>query len=571
MKPYHWIKYVGLAVIIALMVSACGAATAPEPAPVQEEEPATEARVAEEEPEAEATVEEEQVEAETAKSTTSKNFTVSWVSTDVTSFDPHVCVTTDCLAFMRVVYEALVGFKYGTTEIEGQLAEAWEVSDDGLEWTFTLREGLNFADGSPLTPEDVVYSFDRLNGMQKGAAIYLGGVYKGAEVVDDRTVTVTVEKPLGPFLSMLPRVFIVNSKVVKEHATEDDPWAEEWMYDHDAGSGPFVFEEWEHGVKLSVVKNPNYWDPERPRDVERFTVLYIAERATDQLLLENGEIDALGFPVVDLLPTFETNPDITIEKYESFKGMNLMMSMVVPPLDDVRVRKALSLAFDYQALIDGVFHGLAVQAQGPIPINMKYHDDTLPIYTQDLEQASALLAEAGYPPDSPERNNLELEMLVITGYTPWVGTAQIFQQNLAEIGVKLKIVEMPWSQIAARGANPDNPIQLMAINSFPAYPDPDAVLWPVYHTSQQVVGWNRQFYGDEETDALLDTARFSLDEKEREEAYKALQQRIFEDHAHIWLVNETALSVRRNWVKEFKYDPTWHETYRPDLYLLEGK
>ena len=130
---------------------------------------------------------------------------------------------------------------------------------------------------------------------------------------------------------------------------------------------------------------------------------------------------------------------------------------------------------------------------------------------------------------------------------------------------------MPWSQIAARGANPDNPIQLMAINSFPAYPDPDAVLWPVYHTSQQVVGWNRQFYGDEETDALLDTARFSLDEKEREEAYKALQQRIFEDHAHIWLVNETALSVRRNWVKEFKYDPTWHETYRPDLYLLEGK
>lgn len=499
------------------------------------------------------------------RSAASKTFTVAWVSTDVSTFDPHECGSTDCLNFMRSVYEALVGVKYGTTEIESQLAESWEVSDDGLEWTFTLRDGLTFADGSPITPEDVIYSCDRLAGMQKNPSMYLGGVYTGAEAIDDRTVTIKLEKPMGPFLSMLPRVFIVNSEVVKEHATTDDPWAETWMYDHDAGSGPYILEEWEHGVSMSVVKNPNYWDPERPKDVERHTVLFIAERATDQLLLERGEIDALGFPVVDLIPTYEANPDIVVGEHESFKGMNIMMP-AFPPLDDVRVRKAFSLAFDYQAMIDGVFQGYAIQGQGPLPRQFKFHDDTLPIYTQDLEQAKALLAEAGHP-----GGGFELEMIVITGYTPWIGAAQIMQQSLAEIGVVLNIVEMPWTQMAARGQNPDNPLQIYVINSFPSYADADAIFFSSFHTSRQVVGWNMSFYGDDETDALMDQGRFSVDEAEREDIYKKLQWRLFDDHAAIWMLRETTISVRRSWVDNYMYDPTWHETFRPDLLVLEGK
>jgi peptide/nickel transport system substrate-binding protein len=501
----------------------------------------------------------------TVASATAKTFTVSWVSTDVTTFDPHVCTTTDCLAFMRAAYEGLVDYKYGTTEIEGRLAESWKVSDDGLNWTFTLRDGLKFSDGSPLTAEDVVYSFDRLAGMQKGASMYLGGVYASSQAVDDKTVTITLTKSMGPFLAMMPRVFIVNSKLVKQNATSDDPWAGKWMYDHDAGSGPYTLTEWEHGVRMSVVKNPNYWDPTRPKDVERFTVLYIAERATDQLLLEQGDIDALAFPDMSLLPSFKSNPDITVEPYDSFNGMNIILGVTVKPLDDIRVRKALSLAFDYDGLVQGYFQGYAVQAQGPLPKNMKYHDDTLPIYHQDLAQAKALLEEAGYP-----AGTLELEMLVITGYTPWVTTAQIMQQALAQIGVKLNIVEMPWTQIAARTANRDNPIQLLVINSFPSYPDPDAILYPIFHTSQWG-GFNRNFYGDAEMDALLDAGRFSVNEADREAAYKAIQKRLVDEAPMIWLERQQSISVRRTWVGDYKYDPTWDQTFRPDMLLLTGK
>jgi peptide/nickel transport system substrate-binding protein len=339
------------------------------------------------------------------------------------------------------------------------------------------------------------------------------------------------------------------------------------MYDHDAGSGPYVLEEWEHGVSLSVVQNPNYWDPERPKDVERFTVLYIAERATDQLLLERGEIDALGFPVVDLIPVYEANPDIDVGQHDSFKGMNIMMNALVPPLDDLEVRKAISLAFDYQAIIDGVFQGYALQAQGPISRRMPFHDFDLPMYEQDIEKAKEVLAAAGYP----DGGGLELEMIVITGYTPWIGAAQVLQQSLAQIGITLKITEMPWTQMAARGQNRDNPLQIYVINEFPAYPDPDSTMYTTFHTSQQEVGWNLSFYGDEETDALIDKGRFSVDPAEREAAYMELQRRLFEDHAAIWMVNEQVISARRNWVENYDYDPTWHETFRPDLIVLEGK
>ena len=495
-------------------------------------------------------------------------YTVSWVSTDVTSFDPHSCYSTDCLTFMRVVYEALVGYKHGTTDLEGNLAESWNVSDDGLQYTFTLRDGMTFADGSPITAADVVYSTDRLSGMAKGPSNYLGGVYESAEAVDDKTVVITTNSPMGPLLSMLPRVFVVNSAVVQEHATDDDPWAEDWMYENDAGSGPFVLENWEHGVKLSVVKNLNYWDPARPANIDRYMVLYIAERATAQLLLEKGDIDGIGFPVVDMLPSFEANPDITVGYHESFKGMNMIMSNILPPLDDVKVREALSYAFDYQAFVDGIFQGQAVQAQGPVPYSMKFHDDSVPIIEHDLDKASAMLAEAGHAPGT-----LELEILVIPGYTPWVGTAQIFQQNLAEIDVDLKILELPWSEIAARGANPDNPVMMMPINSFPGYPDPDTVLYSPFHTSQHgdKGGYNYSYYGSDETDKMIEDARYSTDEAEREEIYKKIQHRLASDFVYMWLVNETALSVQRSWVKGFNYDPTWHETYRPDLYVIEGK
>jgi peptide/nickel transport system substrate-binding protein len=495
----------------------------------------------------------------------SKTFTVAWTATDPASMDPHVCTASDCMSMMRVIYEPLVGWKYGVTEIEGRLAEEWETSTDGLTWTFTLHEGHTFSDGSPVTPEDVVYSFDRLIGIGKGPAFLLGDAYAGAEVVDAKTVTIKLKNPIGPFQYNLPRIFIVNSTAVKEHVTDDDPWGEKWLYDHSAGSGAFMFEAWEHAVQVSAIKNPNYWDPEWPK-VERFVILQVPERATDRLLLEKGEVDTVLNPVLDHIPDYEANPDICVSTHDSLITMQLMMSQIVPPLDDVRVRKAVALSFDYQAMVDGVYRGYAVQAQGNLARGVLVHNFDTPISQKDTEQAKALLAEAGYPD-----GGFDLELLIVQGQPYGIGASQILQQGLAEIGVNLKIVEQSWATLAGRMHDPSDPPQMYVLYGRSIGPDPDIDVWSKWHTSQQGGGSNGIYWGDDETDALLETGRFSTDQAEREAAYKELQRRLVEDHAAVWLVNPKWISVRRCWVKNYDYDQAWDQTFRADRYILEGK
>jgi peptide/nickel transport system substrate-binding protein len=496
----------------------------------------------------------------------SKTAVVAWLATDPPTLDPHVCNDSGCHTVVRPMYESLVGYEYGTTNIEGVLAESWEVSDDGTAWTFTLRDGVVFSDGTPVTAEDVVYSFDRLHGIGKGPAWVLAGAYAGAEAVDAKTVTIKLEKAVGPFLYMLPRAFIVNKKVVEQHATADDAWAETWLYDHDAGSGAFILENWEHGVETSVVKNPNYWDPEWPK-IDRFIERQIPEPSTHRLLIEQGDVDMVMFPSVDDLAAYGANPDLVISEDDSLTELYIMMSMVAPPLDDVRVRKATALAFDYQAMIDGVWLGHAVQAQGPYSRRMNFHDDTLPMYSRDLEQAAALLEEAGYPGGK----GLELELLVVQGEQYEMGSAQILQEGLAQIGAKLNIVEVTWAVMVGRMQNKDNPGQMFGYYSFPAYPDPDASMYSMFHTSQQVNGYNCSFYGDQETDGYLETGRFSSDQAQREAAYKALQKRTVADNVAIWLGNPNSIFVQRTWLKNYKYEPTWNQQVRADRLILDGK
>jgi peptide/nickel transport system substrate-binding protein len=477
-----------------------------------------------------------------------------------------VCNDSGCHTVVRPLYEPLVGYKYGETEIEGVLAESWEVSEDGKNWTFKLKDQVVFSDGSPVTAEDVAYSFDRLNGIGKGPAWVLAGAYAGSEVADDKTVTIMLTESVGPFLFMLPRAFIVNKEVVEEHATDDDAWAEEWLYDHDAGSGAFILENWEHGVETSVVKNPNYWDPEWPK-IDRFIERQIPEPSTHRLLLEQGDVDMVMFPSVDDLSAYEENPDIVVSEDDSLTELYIMMSMVAEPLDDVRIRKAIALAFDYQAMIDGVWNGHAVQAQGPYSRRMNFHDDTLPMYERNLEEAAALLEEAGYPGGE----GLELELLIVQGEQYEMGSAQILQEGLAQIGVDLNIVEVTWAAMVGRMQDPENPGQMFGYYAFPAYPDPDSSLFSMFHTSQQVNGYNCGFYGDEETDALLEQGRFSSDQSEREAAYKALQKRLFDDHAAVWLGNPNSLFAHRTWLKNYIYEPTWNQQVRADRLVLEDK
>jgi len=498
-----------------------------------------------------------------------RTLVLAYTASDPTTMDPAIANESQANIIVLAIYEPLVAYKYGTSEIGPKLATEWKLSEDAKTYTFKLRPGVKFSDGTPFNAEAVKFSFDRLNGVGKGPAFVLAGIYDRVDVVDDLTVNVVLKTPVGHFLSMLPKAFIVSPKFVNDHATPDDKWAEKYLYDHASGTGPFDVEKWDHNSQMVFAKKPGYWGaPDRPK-IDRAVLRVIPDPSTQQLLLEKGELDLWGAGVpLDALPRLKGNQAITIPEDKTIVALYIQVSQVRPPLDNPKVRQAVALAFDYKGFIDGVYQGHATQAQGIVARGIPLHDTSLPVLQKDLPRAKQLLVEAGHP-----NGGFEMEYVAVTGDPPERGAGLILQEGLKELGIDLKVIEQTWPTMVGRMQTNDKSqlMHLYGYYRFPPYADPDAYFFGPFHTSQQIKGYNGTFYGNAETDALMDKGRTSTDPRERERIYKELQARLMNDVAVLALANPTAIVAQRAWVKGYKYTPAWNQALYLDEISLEGK
>ena len=487
-----------------------------------------------------------------------KTLTIQFTTSNPQTLDPHIANESQSNIIALALYESLVAYKYGTTEIEPRLATEWKTSDDGKTYTFKLRPNVTFTDGTPFNAEAVKVSFERLAGMGKGPAFVLAGIFDRLDVVDPMTVNVVLKTPVGHFLSMLPKAFIVNPKLVKEGGTGDDKWAEKVFAERASGTGPFDLEKWDQNQQVVFVKKKQYWGlPDRPK-VDRVVFKIIPEQATAQLMLERGELDLWGSGIsVDALPRLKSNQQIVISEDPTLVALYIQVSQKKPPLDNVKVRQAIALAFDYKGFIDGVYQGHATQAQGVVAKGTPFHDTSLPLPTKDIAKAKQLLAESGV-----NVSGLELEYVAVAGDPPEKGAGLILQEGLKELGIGLKIGELQWPAMVSRMQTEDRAqnMHLYGYYRFPPYADPDAYFFGPFHTTQQIKGFNGTFYGNAETDGLMDKARTSTDPKEREQLYKTLQKRLLDDVAVLALANPTSITAYRSTLKNYKYTPPWHQT-----------
>jgi peptide/nickel transport system substrate-binding protein len=487
-----------------------------------------------------------------------KTLTIQFTTSDPQTIDPHIANESQANIAALALYESLVAYRYGTNEIDPRLATEWNVSDDGKTYTFKLRPNVKFTDGTPFNADAVKVSFDRLAGMGKGPAFVLAGVYDRLDIVDNMTVNVVLKSPVGHFLTMLPKAFIVNPKFVQANATADDKWAEKAFAEKADGTGPFDLERWEHNQQVVFVKKKEYWGlPDRPK-LDRVVFRIIPEQATAQLMLERGELDFWGSGIsVDALPRMKGNQQITISEDPTIVALYIQVSQVKPPLDNPKVRQAIAHAFDYKGFIDGVYQGHATQAQGVVARSVPFHDASLPLPEKDIAKAKQLLAESGI-----NASGLELDYIAVAGDPPEKGAGLILQEGLKELGINLKVGELTWPAMVARMQTEDRAqnMHLYGYYRFPPYADPDAYFFGPFHTSQQIKGFNGTFYGTSETDALMEKARTSLDQKEREQIYKTLQRRFVDDVAVLALANPTSIVAHRSTVKNYKYTPAWHQT-----------
>ena len=395
------------------------------------------------------------------------------------------------------------------------LAESWEVAPDGKTWTFHLRKGLVFADGDPLKADAVVYSFQRVLKLKKSPcwlfSDVIGLTEEGITAPDDYTVKIiTNGAPSNVVLTMMGNTLsgVLNPRVVKEHEVDGD-MGQVWLMDHSAGAGPYNLEEWDRKIKVVLKANENYW---RGAPKIKTIILQDIPEPTDQLLLlKKGDIDVAWDLTAEQANSLKGGPDVSIVstpgQSDEYVGMNAGWG----PFKDVRVRQAVKYAIDYNAIIDKVMTGFAINNQQFLPVGYFGYVENNPYY-QDIEKAKTLMAEAGYA------DGFDVE--IVTDTTERRKTeVVVVQENLAKIGIRATINMMQSSQMYAKFR--EQGLQMIIAGWGVDYPDADALSNPFANYRVKQLAWRCVWYDDYAAD-LVEAASKEINEDKRFQMYQDL-------------------------------------------------
>jgi len=460
---------------------------------------------------------------------------------DVDNLDPHVTMANTSLRLVYVMYDGLVQVGPDPTRVYPMLATSWTVSENGLTWTFYLRNDVYFKDGTHFDSSVAKFSFERLLGIGLGPS----SSYKVIDKItadEPYVLQFHLKHPCAPFLWMMAAAYArIVPPSVMEHEKEGD-WGKAWLAEHDLGSGPFQLKSWVKGQRLVLEANKNYWGGSPKLD--QLIVQIIKEPATLKMELLSGNVDIAEGILTSDLDALVASKDVRVFRGPSFTMHALFFDTQHPPFNDKRCRKAVAYAIDYRAITEGVLKGWAVHFEGyPIPDGMWGKSEKVPLYERDLEKARELLAEAGYP----EGFTTTLTLAPVHNY-PIVAT--VIQSNLRDIGIKAKLEQYSWPTYLQMAVSHE--VKLGIMSSTPDYPDPDQLLWLLLHTDG---GFNISNYSNEEVDRLIEEGRRLTDQGERAKVYQELGLILHEEAPYVSLYQDVFYLPMRTWVKGYYFNP----------------
>ncbi len=317
---------------------------------------------------------------------------------DAVTLDPQVSFDGQSPLLWRAVYENLVSYDGDTLDIVPHLAESYEISEDGLTYTFKIRPGISFTDGAPLDAAAAKLSIERQIAVEQGIAYALANV-TAIETPDDMTVVLTLSAPSDGLLSAFAgmyAVYMISPNAIAENEQDGD-WAQGWLRANMVGTGPYVLDSYSQSQQAVFSRNPDYWGGWDGEHFDQIVVSYVKEPATERLLLEQGEIDIALFLPDDAVEELDGAEGIVVTDVPSWNLYYLVLPCHEGPTADKLVRQALSYGFDYETWVTDVMRGKAQQARGPVPSNFIGFNPDTPQYSYDPDRARELLAQAGYP------------------------------------------------------------------------------------------------------------------------------------------------------------------------------
>ena len=407
---------------------------------------------------------------------------------DMVTVDPDVFYDIEGDAVMLALYDGLLRYAHGSTELEGALAERWEESDDGLTYTFHLRPDAKFSDGTPVTSDAVQKSFERRTAVDQGPAYMLADVAR-YETPDEQTLVIVLKQKVAGFLDLMASLWgpkVINPKVLDEHAKDQ---AQEFLKTNAAGTGPFTLESFKQGTGYTLARNPNYWG--EPPYFAKAEVSVQPDVSAQLLKLQRGDLDAImhGFPLANL-DSVESDDKLAVESFESLGTTTLFLNHNKPALADVAVRRALIQALDVETLIEEVYGDTATVPEGAYPSPLL--PDAAPVdYTADADGANqaledGLTLEVVYTPDS---SGVQRRL------------ADLMRQRLALVDVTANVRQVELGTVFGYRDDVKNAADIYVSTPTPDGAHPDAWGRIVWYTKG---GLNFFNYSNAKVDAALD-------------------------------------------------------------------
>jgi peptide/nickel transport system substrate-binding protein len=470
------------------------------------------------------------------------------------ALDPHAVTAVNDFRILVNIYEGLVQFQEGSLAVEPALAERWEVSNDGREYTFFLQRGVTFHDGTPFNAEAVKFNFDRM--LDESHPYHDTGPFPLAfffssiqetQVVDEYTVKLVLDEPFAPLLSNLayPTGLLVSPEAVRQHGDN--------FGRNPVGTGPFAFTQWRSNTSVTLDRYAGYWG--EPAGVEQIIFRPITDGNTRVTEMLSGGLDLMVEVPPDSLQLFTRDDRFTVHEQAGPHVWFLILNLREGVFTDQRMRQAINYAIDKESLVENVLQGTATVADSPIPPAFDWaYNESLQPYPYDPARARRLIQQAGYDGE-------EIVFYVTEGGSGMLdpipmGTA--IQADLAAVGLNVSIETYEWNTFLGR-VNPGLEGKADMAQMAWMTNDPDTLPFLTLRTEAfpEAGGFNSGYYSNPEVDRLLEQARTSVDQNERARLYREVQAIVYEDAPWGFIANWQQNAVAVAGLRDFRLQPSF--------------
>lgn len=469
--------------------------------------------------------------------------TMSATWANVPNIDPAIGSDEASSAALLNLYDSLV-FPTASGAVVSDLATSWNISGNGLVYTFHLRTNATFHNGDTVNASDVVFSMNRMLTMGQGYSFLFSPYVNSTTATNSTTVVFNLKTPFAPFLGSLVRLYILDkSLVLANEATSgsygsNKDYGSTWLLTHDAGSGPYEVTYANLETNITMQEYTNYWNGTNSKQPKYVDFIGTTQTSTVQGLFNNK-----GIQITDMWQEYSTISSLAgksgaaMAKYLSSEEMYLMINTQAAPTDDIYVREAMSYALNYTAIVDQAFAGNTVSA-GPIPTVLPGHDNSIPSSNENLTLAKSLIEKSKY---YGNLSNYPITYYWVTAVPAEQKMALEFASDMNAIGLTVNVVGEPWLTVVADLANASSSPNIVSIENAPSYFEAGSILQEMF-TTAAVGTWEQNFWLNNTTisDSIASAVKIQ-NQTDRFQAYANIQQEIYNQYIGIYPFDVTEI------------------------------